>query len=191
MSLEQILAERSGHKCELCGSEENLQVLSVEPSDGSAEQSIYVCETCRSQIQQEQEMDVNHWRCLNDSMWSQVPAVQVMAYRMLHRLRGEGWPQDLLDMLYLEDDLKAWADQGLDASEEADDTPATVDSNGTPLQEGDDVTLIKDLVVKGANFTAKRGTTVKNIRMSDNPLHVEGKVNGTQIVLVAAYLKKL
>lgn len=188
MSVEQALIERSGHKCELCGSTENVQVLSVDPSDGTAEQSIFACETCRSQITEESPMDANHWRCLNDAMWSPVTAVQVVSYRMLDRLRAEGWPQDLLDMMYLEDEILEWAKAGIAQEEEASNT---VDSNGTPLKEGDDVTLIKDLVVKGANFTAKRGTTVKGIRMSDNPLHVEGKVNGTQIVLVAAYLKKL
>ncbi|MNH11503.1 hypothetical protein D3C79_710190 [compost metagenome] len=66
----------------------------------------------------------------------------------------------------------------------------TVDSNGAVLQEGDSVTLIKDLDVKGGGFTAKRGTLVKGIRLTNNPLHIEGKVNGVQIVLVAAYLKK-
>lgn len=90
-------------------------------------------------------------------------------------------------MMYLDDDLKAWADAGLPAE---DDREPTKDSNGTILNEGDDVTLIKDLDVKGAGFTAKRGTMVKNIHLTDNPLHIEGKVNGTQIVLVAAYLKK-
>jgi protein PhnA len=46
------------------------------------------------------------------------------------------------------------------------------------------------LVVKGANFTAKRGTTVKNISLTDNPEHIEGKVNGTRIVLLSKFLKK-
>ena len=73
---------------------------------------------------------------------------------------------------------------------EDDDSVPTVDSNGAVLQEGDSVTLIKDLDVKGAGFTAKRGTLVKGIRLTNNPLHIEGKVNGVQIVLVAAYLKK-
>ena len=64
------------------------------------------------------------------------------------------------------------------------------DAAGTPLADGDAVTLIKDLEVKGGGFTAKRGTLVKGIRLTNNPLHIEGKVNGVQIVLVAAYLKK-
>ncbi len=189
MSIEETLKNRSGNKCELCGAEEGLSVMEVAPSDGSAEQAILVCGTCKSQIEDSATMDSNHWRCLNDSMWSTVPAVQVMSYRLLHSLRGEGWPQDLLDMMYLDDETKAWADAGL-ATESDNDNEPTKDSNGAILQEGDNVTLIKDLVVKGANFTAKRGTVVRGIHLTDNPLHIEGKVNGTQIVLISAFLKK-
>ncbi len=188
MSIEQTLQERSGSKCELCGATDHLSVYEVPPSDGSADQAVLVCGTCKSQIESPDTMDANHWRCLNDSMWSPVPAVQVMAYRLLNALRAEGWPQDLLDMMYLEEETKAWADAGL--PDDDDDAIVHKDSNGNTLQEGDDVTLIKDLDVKGAGFTAKRGTLVKNIHLTDNPLHIEGKVNGTQIVLVAAYLKK-
>lgn len=189
MSVEQTLMARSGSKCELCGADHDLSVFEVTPSDGSEDQAILVCGTCKSQIEQPDSMNANHWRCLNDSMWSPTPAVQVMSYRLLHSLRAEGWPQDLLDMMYLEDDMKAWADSGIADEDDEEQTP-TKDSNGALLQEGDDVTLIKDLDVKGANFTAKRGTLVKNIHLTSNPLHIEGKVNGTQIVLVAAFLKK-
>lgn len=189
MSIENTLIERSGNQCELCGNTENLNVYAVAPSDGSAEQSAYICSTCQGQIEQTEAVDPNHWRCLNDSMWSPVPAVQVLAYRQLHAIKAEVWPQDLLDMMYLEDDVKQWADAGL-ASESDEDAVVVKDANGTPLQEGDDVTLIKDLDVKGTGFTAKRGTLVKNIHLTDNPLHIEGKVNGVQLVLVAAFMKK-
>ncbi|NBU22117.1 PhnA domain protein, partial [bacterium] len=64
------------------------------------------------------------------------------------------------------------------------------DSFGNILSNGDSVTLIKDLDVKGANFTAKRGTVVKNISLTADPTQIEGRVNGTQIVLLTQYLKK-
>ena len=64
------------------------------------------------------------------------------------------------------------------------------DNNGTTLLEGDSVTIIKDLVVKGANFTAKRGTMVRNIRLTEDPKFIEGKVNGSHIVIIAEYVKK-
>lgn len=189
VTTEQILQERSGSKCELCASESNLSVYEVPPkSDGSVEKSIMICEECLRQVEETTKMDVNHWRCLNDSMWNPEPVVQVMSWRMLYRLRAEGWPQDLLDMLYLEPALQAWAESGVIVDD--DEIMPTKDSNGTLLAAGDTVTLIKDLVVKGAGFTAKRGTVVKNISLTDNPEHIEGRVNGTRIVLVSAYLKK-
>lgn len=126
-------------------------------------------------------------------MWSEYPPVQILAHRILTHLAksGQAWADDLLGQLYLDDELLAWAvEVPLQSGDGDDDQPPTVDSNGTRLSAGDTVTLIKDLEVKGANFTAKRGTTVKNISLTDDPKYVEGKVNGTVIVLVAAYLKK-
>ena len=191
MSIEKALYERSASKCELCGATENLGLYEVPPdSDGSEDKCVLVCETCREQIDQPEKVDVNHWRCLNDSMWSQVPAVQVMAWRMLTRLSAEGWPQELLDMLYLDDDTLAWAKAGGEGGDD-DETVKHVDSNGTVLEAGDTVTLIKDLDVKGANFTAKRGTAVRGIRLvADNPEHIEGKVSGQQIVILTKFVKK-
>ncbi|QWK96012.1 PhnA domain-containing protein [Plesiomonas shigelloides] len=191
MSIEQILQERSGSHCELCGSENNLSVYSVPHSaSDDADHSVLLCDTCRNQIENPETADQAHWRCLNDSMWSQVPAVQVMAWRQLKNLSHEVWAQDLLDMLYLDEETLAWAEAGMTATSSNDDTVPTLDSNGNVLQDGDSVTLIKDLVVKGANFTAKRGTMVKNISLTSNPEHIEGRVNGVQIVLVANFLKK-
>jgi protein PhnA len=57
------------------------------------------------------------------------------------------------------------------------------DSNGNILSEGDSVTLIKDLKVKGSSGILKRGTLVKNITLTDNPAEIEGRVNKTEMVL--------
>ena len=188
--MEQLI-ERSGSCCELCAAEDSKEVYEIPPSaDGSVEQSILLCTTCKDQIENPEQMDANHWRCLNDSMWSQVPAVQVMAWRMLTRLSAEGWPQDLLDMLYLEDDTLAWAKAGED-TDDAETTPVHKDSNGAQLAAGDTVTLIKDLKVKGAGFTAKQGTAVRNISLvADNAEHIEGRVNGQRIVILTQFTKK-
>lgn len=188
MSLEQALIQRSNGKCELCSSESNLMPYAVAPSDGTLDKSVLLCDVCHRQCDDTGTMDVNHWRCLNDSMWSQEPAVQVMAYRQLHALigKGETWAQDSIDMLYLEPETEKWAKLGL----ADDDAEPTRDSNGAQLKAGDSVTLIKDLVVKGANFTAKQGTLVRNISLTSNPNHIEGKVNGTQIVIIAQFCKK-
>ena len=66
----------------------------------------------------------------------------------------------------------------------------TKDSNGNILKEGDSVLLIKDLKVKGFQKDLKRGTLVKNIRLTDNPQEVEGKVEGSVLVLKSMFLKK-
>jgi len=189
MTIEQTLRERSESKCELCGSDTNLQVYEVPPVEtADADHSILVCGVCHGQITDPDNIDVNHWHCLNDSMWSQVPAVQVMAWRMLKKLSSEVWAQDLLDMLYLDDETRQWAEAGGSESNEA--SAPTLDSNGNVLADGDTVTLIKDLDVKGANFTAKRGTAVRNISLTADPEQIEGRVNGVRIVLLTKYLKK-
>lgn len=64
------------------------------------------------------------------------------------------------------------------------------DSNGAELQDGDSVTVIKDLNVRGSSLVIKRGTKVKNIRLTDNPEEVDCKINGSGIVLRTEFLKK-
>ncbi len=192
MSIEKELQNRSGNTCELCGAKENLNVYEIPPiGEVGQDNCIFICSTCSGQIANPETMDANHWRCLNDSMWSQVPAVQVMAWRMLNRLRAEGWPQDLLDMLYLDEETLAWAKANGD-SEEKEETIQHKDCNGVVLEAGDSVVLTQDLNVKGAGFTAKRGTAVRRISLvDDNPEHIEGKVEGQHIVILTKYVKKL
>ena len=187
MTIEQQLQQRSGERCELCGATEQLSLLAVAPETADhVDHCALLCAKCQAELESPQ--DHNHWRCLNDSMWSQEPAVQVLAWRTLKKLATEVWARDLLDMMYLEPQVQRWAEAGL--PDEDDDSAPTFDSNGARLQAGDSVTLIKDLDVKGANFTAKRGTMVRGISLTNNPEHIEGKVNGVQIVLVARFLKK-
>ena len=64
------------------------------------------------------------------------------------------------------------------------------DSNGTLLNEGDTVTLIKDLKLKGSSTTLKRGTVVKKIKLTDNEDEVDCRINGSAIVLRTEFLKK-
>lgn len=65
------------------------------------------------------------------------------------------------------------------------------DSNGNILNEGDSVTVIKDLKVRGSSSVIKRGTTVKNIRLTGDEKEIEGKVEKTVMVLKTEFLKKL
>ena len=188
MSILNTLIERAENRCELCRSSKGLTVYEVPPAEANSDKCVLVCETCSNQLENPEPVDIHHWRCLNDSMWSQVPAVQVVSWRRLKVLTdlGETWAQEQLDMMYMDDETRAWAEMAI-----ADDTREPIlDSNGTPLQAGDNVVLIKDLDVKGGGFTAKRGTAVRGISLSDNPLHIEGRVNGQRIVIIAAYVKK-
>jgi len=203
MSIEKVLRVRSDSKCELCSGEEELAVYEITPQDSDkgnekgngnnndiANACLLICSTCMTQIEKPEKVDVNHWRCLNDSMWSQVPAVQVVAWRMLTRLRAEGWPQELLETLYLDEETLAWAQASDDESAD-ESTVKHVDSYGAVLNAGDTITLIKDLNVKGANFTAKRGTAVRGISLvADNSDHIEGRVNGQQIVILTKFVKR-
>jgi protein PhnA len=80
MSIERELNKRSGGKCELCGATEHLQVYTVLPTrKGGIDESIMACATCIDQIENPEKVDLNHWRCLNDSMWNENIPVQVVS----------------------------------------------------------------------------------------------------------------
>lgn len=66
----------------------------------------------------------------------------------------------------------------------------TKDSNGAVLKDGDTVTVIKDLKVRGTSSVIKRGTKVKNIKLTDDPDEVDARVNKTSMVLRTEFLKK-
>lgn len=188
MSVDSKLQERSGNQCELCCSKDNIYPYEVPPRINTGiDGEILICNVCLDQIEDPDKMDANHWHCLNDSMWSQVGAVKVMAWRMLTRLGS----QDMLDMMYLEDDVLDWAKatgEGEDESEKI----VHKDSNGVILNTGDSVVLIKDLQVKGSSMIAKRGTAVRRISLDhENAEYIEGKVEGQQIVIITQYVKKI
>jgi len=92
-------------------------------------------------------------------------------------------------MMYLEENEQKWVDTMLNA--EANKL-VHKDANGVILQAGDSVVILKDLEVKGAGFTAKRGTTVTKIALpQDMDDHIEGRVNGTKIYLKTEFIKKV
>ena len=191
MSVLSDLEERSGSTCELCTGTNNLEVFEVEPvSISGVDVSILACDTCRTQILDPEQMDANHWRCLNDSMWSEHDAVKIMAWRMLNRIKDD-WTQDLLGMMYLEEDTLELAKASGDGEVE-EDKVIHRDVNGVILNNGDSVVLIKDLKVKGSSMVAKQGVAVRNIRLDrDNAEFIEGKVGPTLTVIITKYVKKL
>ena len=191
MKTEDVLRQRSGNTCELCKSTQNLSVYEVPPEDqANADNSILVCDTCLAQIEKKVELNNSHWTCLTESMWSEVPAVQVVAWRMLNRLRNESWAADNLDMMYLDEENLAWAKATGDHENDGS-VDLHRDCNGAQLLAGDTVVLIKSLDVKGSTLNAKLGTVVKNIRLvPDNTEQIEGKIEGQTIVILTKYVRK-
>lgn len=191
MSIDPDLLARAGSECELCGSADGLTVLDLSSGTRAGiDAAVLVCGGCHEQIDGGVKLNADHWRCLNGSVWSQVPAVQVASWRMLNRLNEAQWARDLLDQMYMDDETLAWAKLGVNA-EPVGSEAVHRDSNGAQLSPGDTVTLIKDLNVKGAGFTAKRGTAVRGISLvADNAKHIEGRVKGQQIVILTKFVKK-
>ena len=184
---EKRLKDRSGSVCEISGTDENLVVYLVEPkTEDIPENCILISQNLKNQIENPETTDSNDWRGLSDSMWNENLAVQIVSWRMHARLKNI----DMLEMMYLDEDALEWAK----ATGEADDDEGKIihkDSNGNVLNDGDSVVLIKDLDVKGANFTAKRGAAVHNIKLVwDNAAHIEGRVENQHIVILTQYVKK-
>jgi protein PhnA len=191
MKLEEQLKQRSGNQCELCKSTDALKIYEVAPQPyGDASDSIYICDKCRAQIDKKAELDAKHWSLLSETMWSEVPGIQVVSWRMLNRLKQESWASDNLDMMYLDDDRLAWAKASGDHENDAT-VELHKDSNGHQLQNGDTVVLTKSLDVKGSTLNAKMGTVVRNIRLvEDNKEQIEGRIEGQLIVILTKYVRK-
>jgi protein PhnA len=191
MKLDEQLQKRSENQCELCKSAEALKIYDVPPSSGTdADNAMLICNICRTQLEKKAELDSNHWRFLSETMWSEVPGIQVVSWRMLHRLKQESWAMESLDMMYLDDERLAWAKATGDHENDAA-VELHRDCNGQVLQEGDAVVLIKSLDVKGSTLNAKMGTVVKNIRLVENNTgQIEGKIEGQVIVILTQYVRK-
>lgn len=121
MNLESTLLERAHSKCELCSATSALSVYNIPPVKTiSADNSILLCGTCRGQIENPATIDPDHWRCLNDRMWSEFPAVQAMAWRILKKLTDHDWARDMLDQLFLEEEVQNWAEAFINDAEVSD-----------------------------------------------------------------------
>ncbi len=172
MTLADLVA-RAGNACEFCGAAEGLAPADVAPESDA----ILLCATCAGD-----NAPAGHWRCLEGAAWSAEPTVQVAVWRKLGEI-GEAWATEARDMMQLSPEADAWVH-----------APAALthrDSNGAVLAQGDTVVLIKDLPVKGAGFTAKRGTAVRGISLvADNAGHIEGRVEGQRIVILTEFVKK-
>lgn len=190
MNQKELLTERSGNKCELCEATENLKIYEVPPASGNIDDSILICSKCLLQLEKKEELDGIHWQCLTTSMWNEIPAVQVVSWRMLNRLRNESWAADNLDMMYLDEERLIWAKA---TGDHENDTSVDLhkDCHAAILQNGDTVVLTKSLDIKGSTINAKLGTVVRNIRLVDsNTEQIEGRIEGQVIVILTKYVRK-
>ncbi len=101
-------------------------------------------------------------------------------------------PKCDMDNTYFDGVINVCPDCGYEwnPDEEQESADVAKDSNGAILADGDSVTVIKDLKVKGSSMVIKRGTKVKSIRLTDDPEHVDCKIDGSSIVLKTCFLKK-
>ena len=82
------------------------------PPEPNLEKCISLCDICREQLENPKKIDPDHWRCLNESVWSEVAAVKVTAVRMLRRLGEEhSWAMDLLEDIYLDPEEEEWVEK--------------------------------------------------------------------------------
>lgn len=186
--IERKLKDRSGSVCEISGAEHDLVVYVLPPTnERTVENSVLIAKHLKDQIENPETMNENDWRGLSDSMWSEHLPVQILSWRMLARLKNI----DLLDMMYLDEEALEWAKATGEGAEEDENKIVHKDSNGVTLLDGDSVVLIKDLDVKGATFTAKRGAAVHNIKLVwDDANLIEGRVENQSIYILTQYVKK-
>ncbi|HLO74454.1 MAG TPA: PhnA domain-containing protein [Flavobacterium sp.] len=186
--IERKLKDRSGSVCEISGTEHDLVVYVLPPTnERTVENSVLIAKHLKDQIENPETTDEKDWRGLSESMWSEHLPVQILSWRMLARLKNT----DLLDMMYLDEEALEWAKATGEGEEEDENKIVHKDSNGAILQDGDSVVLIKDLDVKGATFTAKRGAAVHNIKLVwDDANLIEGRVENQNIYILTQYVKK-
>lgn len=186
--IERKLKDRSGSVCEISGTEHDLVVYVLPPTnERTVENSVLIAKHLKDQIENPETTDEKDWRGLSESMWSEHLPVQIVSWRMLARLKNT----DLLDMMYLDEEALEWAKATGEGAEEDENKIVHKDSNGVTLLDGDSVVLIKDLDVKGATFTAKRGAAVHNIKLVwDDANLIEGRVENQSIYILTQYVKK-
>lgn len=109
------LTRRSGSKCELCeASGVALRPYPVPPEGEvpQVETCVFVCDICREQLEHPKRIDAAHWRCACQSVWSEVPAVQVVAARVLDRLgKTELWAREAREAAYFDEEVELWIGQ--------------------------------------------------------------------------------
>ena len=157
-------------------------------TNDSIENEVVLCNNCFTQISQSNYSNTNHWRCLSGSIWSEIPAVQALSFKILSKLKTEDWAAEALESVVLDEAIINWANA---EDEIAASKVVHKDAYGIELASGDTVILTQNLNVKGANFIAPKGTIVRKIKVvPDNAEQVEGKIEGDTIVILTKFVRK-
>ena len=171
LNIDELYVRAEG-TCEICGNTDALSRIEITPEDVAL-----FCAICAETA----PAPAGHWRALEGAAWSLEPAVQIAVWRKLNVL-SEAWATDVQANMIMEPDVAARASAV---------SVVHRDAHGAVLSTGDTVVLIKDLPVKGAGFTAKRGTAVRSIALvKDNANHIEGRVESQRIVILTEFVKR-
>ncbi|MGL4400986.1 MAG: phnA protein [Luteolibacter sp.] len=107
------LARRAKSKCELTGAAGvPLRAYEVPPvaDEPDIERTLLISEACHAVIEHPKRLQGREWQCLAEVVWSELPAIQVVAWRMLNELaKREDWAREVLEEVFLEDEVEAWA----------------------------------------------------------------------------------
>lgn len=190
MKISNTLLNRCHSACELCEApSDNLHAYLVPARTEETDDNVAVlCDTCMQYISEQDYSNANYFMFLTGSIWSETPPVKVLSYKILSRLSDQEWAQGALDSAALTEEELSWANSEQEALAGA---VVHKDAYGMVLQHGDTVFLTENLNVKGANFMAAKGTKVPKIRLvSDNPEQIEGKIEGSTIVILTKFVRK-
>jgi protein PhnA len=185
-----LLQARANGTCEITGeASEQLYAYTVPPkTDDTADNQVAVCKKVFDAIAENNYTNPDLWRALTGSIWSEVPAVQALSYKLLKKMTAYDWALEAIDGASLDEAIINWANAEDDAIASA---VIHKDAFGVVLQNGDSILLTDNLNVKGTSFTATKGTKVTKIRLvHDNAEQIEGKVNGTTIVILTKFVRK-
>lgn len=113
-SLGKDLARRAKSKCELTGvSGVPLRAYEIPPVQAEPEldRTLLLSEVCHAALERPKSLSGQEWRCLAETVWAELPAIQVVSWRMLGVLSlKEDWAREVLDGVFLDPEVQAWAD---------------------------------------------------------------------------------
>jgi protein PhnA len=107
------LVRRSGSSCELCGSSGTslgIYEISPVPKEPDYDRCLFICDECREQLDNTAKINADHWRCLNNAVWSETAVIQALSIRMLRIIaQKHNWAEELLDQVYPDPEVEDMA----------------------------------------------------------------------------------